>query len=235
MRPVLYLIPVTLGDNEPEAVLPKTVKTIADSLTVFIVENVRTARRFLIKLGITTPIDDLTFFELNKHTLASEISKFLDPMKEGKSIGVMSEAGVPGVADPGAQVVRLAHLQGYVVQPLVGPSSILMALMASGMNGQSFTFHGYLPINPNQRVHTLHQLEKLSKNHNQAQIFMETPYRNQKLLEDIFKACQPDTMLCIAVDITLETEKIVTKPIGQWKKSKPDIHKRPAVFVLQRG
>lgn len=232
-KPILYLIPNTLGDSTLESVIPAELANTIRSIKFFIVENIRNARRYLSKTGGFV-IDDLTFFELNKHTPKEEMSKFLEPLKNGFSMGIISEAGLPGIADPGADIVALAHQKNFHVKPLVGPSSILLALIASGMNGQSFVFHGYLPIKPHERVKKIKQIEAVSERENQSQIFMETPYRNQKFLADILQTCQQNTRLCIAADITLETEFIHTKTIGEWKKQIPDLQKRPTIFVLQR-
>lgn len=234
-NPVLYLIPVLLGETSIDQVIPSYNKSIVSELKYYIVENIRTARRFLKKCDPDINIDALTFFELNKHTDIKDISGFLDPMKAGESIGVMSEAGCPGVADPGADVVAIAQQKGYKVMPLVGPSSILMAIMASGFNGQSFAFHGYLPIDSNDRVSKIKQLEARCYKENQTQLFIETPYRNQKLAEDILEHCKPHTQLCIATNITCENEQIVTKRIKAWKGKLPDFNKKPTVFLIYRS
>ena len=234
-NPILYLIPVLLGETSIDQAIPNYNKSIVSNLKFYIVENIRTARRFLKKCNPDIDIDSLTFFELNKHTDKEDISGFLDPMKSGESIGVMSEAGCPGVADPGAEVVAIAQQKGYKVMPLVGPSSILMAIMASGFNGQSFAFHGYLPIGSNERVSKLKQLEARSYNENQTQLFIETPYRNQKLAEDILLHCKPATQLCIATNISCEDENIVTKSIKAWEGKLPDLNKKPTVFLIYRG
>ena len=234
-NPVLYLIPVLLGETPVEQVIPNYNKGIVSELKFFIVENIRTARRFLKKCDPDIDIDSLTFYELNKHTEQKDISDFLNPMKSGVSIGVMSEAGCPGVADPGADVVAIAQQRGYKVMPLVGPSSILMAIMASGFNGQSFAFEGYLPIDSNERVSKLKQLEARSYKENQTQLFIETPYRNQKLAEDILQHCKPQTLLCIATNISCEDEQITTKSIKAWKSKLPDLNKKPTVFLIYRS
>jgi 16S rRNA (cytidine1402-2'-O)-methyltransferase len=178
---------------------------------------------------------ELILFSLNKHTDSKEHQEFIKPLLEGKNIGLMSEAGCPGIADPGAAIVKIAHEKGIKVIPLVGPSSILLALMASGMNGQSFTFNGYLPIDKSEKKATLKQLEKLSFDKNQSQLFIETPYRNNKLLEDILETLQPNTLLCIACDITLPSEFIKTLPINNWKKQKIDLHNRPCIFIIHKN
>jgi len=228
----LYLIPTTLGDTTIERVLPPDLTQIISSVTVFIVENIRTARRFLKKVNPAIVIDDLTFFELNQHTDKKEISRFLEPIKNGQDIGIISEAGCPGVADPGAEVVKIAHTRNIQVVPLVGPSSILMALMASGMSGQNFAFNGYLPIKNPEKALQIKMLEKRMQTEGQTQIFIEAPYRNAQLLNDLLQNCDPLTMLCIAVDITLDTEFILSKPVSYWKTNIPDIQKRPAIFMI---
>jgi len=228
----LYLIPTTLGDTSIERVLPPDLTQLITSVSVFIVENIRTARRFLKKVNPAIVIDDLTFFELNQHTDKKEISRFLEPIQHGQDIGIISEAGCPGVADPGADVVRIAHVQNIQVVPLVGPSSILLALMASGMSGQNFAFNGYLPIKNPEKSQYIKMLEKRMQTEGQTQIFIETPYRNAQLLDELIKNCDPQTMLCIAADITLGTEFIRSKPISYWKTNIPDIHKRPAIFMI---
>ena len=232
--PTLYLIPTTLGETALDTILPAQNDQVVISLKYFIVENIRTARRFLKKVNREINIDELTFFELNQHTSPEEISTFLKPMQEGQDMGVISEAGCPAVADPGADVVAIAQQRNYVVKPLVGPSSILLSLMASGFNGQSFTFHGYLPIQQSDRAKMLKKMEVQIYNNNQTQLFIETPYRNMKMLEDILTVCMPDTKLCIAVDITLETEFIKTKTVKEWKSQKPDLNKRPCIFLLYK-
>jgi 16S rRNA (cytidine1402-2'-O)-methyltransferase len=228
----LYLIPTTLGDTTIERVLPPDLNQIISSITVFIVENIRTARRFLKKVNPAIVIDDLTFFELNQHTDKKEISRFLEPIKNGLDIGIISEAGCPAIADPGADVVKIAHTRNIQVVPLVGPSSILMALMASGMSGQNFAFNGYLPIKNPEKAQQIKLLEKRMQTEGQTQIFIETPYRNAQLLDDLLKNCDPQTILCIAADITLDTELILAKPVSYWKTNIPDIQKRPAIFMI---
>ena len=231
-KPHLYLIPTSLGECAFERILPAYNAKIVSALRFFIVEDVRSARRFLKKINPEIKIDELTFFELNKHTQADEIVGFLKPMAEGNDIGVLSEAGCPVVADPGADVVVIAQQKNYRVVPLVGPSSILMALMASGFNGQNFSFAGYLPVQPQERAKKLKKLESRAYVEKQTQIFIETPYRNMKMVEDIIAVCQPNTRLCIAADITLETEFIKTKTIKEWKKQLPDLNKRPCIFLI---
>lgn len=228
----LYLIPTTLGDNDPLEVLPISVKRLIDRTDYFIVENEKTARRFIKRISPEKSQQGLQLETLNKHTTAEQHSGFLKPCSEGFDIGIISEAGCPGVADPGAEVVALAHQKGIQVVPLVGPSSILLALMASGMNGQSFAFNGYLPIDKAEKKRALKQLEKRSFELGQSQLFMETPYRNDKLLQDLIAILQPKTLLTVATDITLGQEFIKTKTVQQWKSSKVDLHKRPTIFVL---
>lgn len=227
----LYLIPSTIGETTSEQVIPTQVTEIIQKIKYYIVENERTARRQLIKMGIKTPIDDLTFFVLNKHTDRSEISNFLHPCKENH-VGLLSEAGVPCVADPGGEIVALAQQNNITVVPLVGPSSILLALMASGMNGQHFVFHGYLPVKPGERTRKIKELEQNSARLNQTQIFIEAPYRNNQLLKDILSVGQANTRICIASNITQSDEFIKTKTIAEWKKQKVDFHKKTTIFLL---
>lgn len=230
----LYLIPTTLGETEPLEVLPAPVKKLVERLDTYIVENEKTARRRIKKLVPEKKQSTLKLFALNKFTQPEELPGMLEACREGKDIGLISEAGCPGVADPGAEIVKIAHQQGIKVVPLVGPSSILLAMMGSGMNGQSFCFHGYLPIDKKERKQELKNLERISAERNQAQIFIETPYRNEKLLDDLKQTLHNATRLCIACDLTLPTESILTKPISEWKKIKTDLHKRPAIFIIQK-
>ena len=232
--PTLYLIPTTLGNTPTNKVLPKHNTDIINNLSVFIVENLRSARRFLKKCNPDIDINSLTFYELNKHTLTKDIPSFLNPMKSGESIGVISEAGCPAIADPGSDVVAIAQKNNHKVVPLVGPSSILMSLMASGFNGQSFTFLGYLPIALSEKTKSIKHMERKVYAKNQTQIFIETPYRNIKTFQDIITTCQVSTKLCIAYDLTLPTENIKTKSIKEWKKETPDIHKKPCIFLLYK-
>ena len=231
----LYLLPVPLGDDaNPKDVLPETVARAIEFIDHYIVENEKTARKFIKAILPTKKQPDLKLSVLNKHTLATEHAAFIQPCMEGKNIGLMSEAGCPGVADPGAAIVKLAHEKGIQVVPLVGPSSILLAMMASGMNGQSFAFNGYLPIDKSDKKAALKNFEKLSQEKSQSQIFIETPFRNNRLLDDLLVLLQPNTHLCIAADITLPTELIKTRTVAQWKKEQPDLHNRPAIFIVHR-
>jgi 16S rRNA (cytidine1402-2'-O)-methyltransferase len=230
----LYLIPTTMGDCDPMDVLPQTVKRTIDFIDHYIVENDKTARKSIKEVNPEKKQSELVLFTLNKRTEVKEHLDFIKPLFEGKNMGLMSEAGCPGVADPGAVIVKLAHEKGIQVVPLVGPSSILLAMMASGMNGQSFTFHGYLPIEKDEKRASFKNLEKTSFEQNQSQIFIETPYRNNKLLEDLLQTLHPETHLCIATDITLPTEYIKTKKIVAWKKETIDLHKRPTIFIIHK-
>ena len=234
MKGKLYLLPTTLGENEPLEVMPYSVKTMVELIDHYIVENEKSARRFIKKIAPKKSQPSLTIMKLDKYAEELETRTFLDVCEQGISVGLLSEAGVPAVADPGATIVKLAHEKGIKVVPLVGPSSILMALMASGMNGQNFAFNGYLPIDNSDRKKTIKDLEKLSKEKNQSQIFIETPYRNEKMFADLKSALTPATLLCIAVDITLPNEYIKTYSIADWKKQSPDLHKRPAIFIIQK-
>jgi 16S rRNA (cytidine1402-2'-O)-methyltransferase len=231
----LYLIPTTLGEMNHEEVLPQTIKRSIDFIDYFIVENEKTARRFIKMVHPEKAQSELHLFLLNKHTENKQYLDYIKPLLEGKNIGLMSEAGCPGVADPGAAIVKIAHEKGIQVVPLVGPSSILLAIMASGMNGQSFAFNGYLPIEKTEKKQALKGFEKLSFDKNQSQLFIETPYRNNKLLEDILSALQPNTLLCIACDITLPSEYIKTLSINHWKKQKVDLHNRPSIFIIHKS
>lgn len=232
MKGILYLIPCPIGENAPEDVLPKHTIEVIQSLDNFIVENEKTSRRFLRAANHPKAIRDLLFETLNKHTDENELSSFIKPLSEGKSIGIISEAGCPGVADPGALVVDLAHKKGFQVVPLIGPSSILMALMGSGFNGQSFSFVGYLPKDKKDLKDRIKDLESLSKKYNQTQIFIETPFRNTQLLENLKAFCAPSTRISIAANINQENEIIKTIPISKLQPNSLKIHKIPAVFSL---
>jgi len=228
----IYLIPVTLGDEDFRRVIPEKVLAITRSLRLFTVEDLRSSRRYLRLIDKDFPINETVFNELNEHTNESEIGHYLEPVLKGSDMGIMSEAGLPGIADPGSKLIAIAHRKKIKVVPLSGPSSILLALIASGLNGQNFTFNGYLPVKPADRASSLRELEKKSRE-GYAQIFMETPYRNERMLESILSVCNDGTRLCIAIDITLATENIRTLTISEWKKNKPSINDRLAVFVLQ--
>jgi len=229
----VYLIPSTLGDMAPFEVLPISIKQAIERLDHYIVENEKTARHFIKKISPRKSQPSLILYPLNKFTEPQEIPSFLNPCLEGFDVGILSEAGCPGIADPGAAVVKIAHEKNIQVIPLVGPSSILLALMASGMNGQNFAFNGYLPIDGSERKKFIKNLEKKSREENQSQIFIETPYRNNKMLEELIKNLAPSTRICVAADITLPTEYIKTKTAINWKKENVDLHKRPCIFIIQ--
>ncbi|WP_394748525.1 SAM-dependent methyltransferase [Spongiimicrobium salis] len=229
----LYLIPTTLGDNAPLEVLPISIKRTIENINHYIVENEKSARRFIKKISSSKSQGGLHLELLNKFTEPSEIPSFLNPCLEGFDVGILSEAGCPGIADPGADVVKVAHEKRIQVVPLVGPSSIFLAMMASGLNGQNFAFNGYLPIDSGERKKVIRKIEKLSRDHDQSQLFIETPYRNEKLLEELLKVLSPHTKLCIACDITLPTEYIMTKTVTDWKKTPIALHKRPTIFIVQ--
>lgn len=232
---ILYMIPCPIADSDSVwEVLPEANRRVMDALDYFIVENVRSARRFLAKAGIARPIGELEFVELNEHTTSpSDVERMLKPLLEGRSAGVISEAGVPGVADPGADIVALAHRYGVRVVPLVGPSSILMVMMASGQNGQSFSFVGYLPVKEPDRSRAVRNLERRAQQEHQAQIFIEAPYRNRKLFEMLVATLSPKMRLTVAADITAPDELIKTLTVEQWRKAGvPNIEKRPTIFVL---
>ncbi len=230
----LYLIPTDLGDNPVWDVLPISIKKVIEITDHYIVENEKSARRFIKNIHPEKSQPSLALKILDKFTEASEKMTFLDPCKEGKSIGLLSEAGCPAVADPGSDIVKLAHQNNIQVVPLVGPSSIILALMGSGMNGQSFAFNGYLPIDKDDRKTELKRLEKLSHDQNQSQLFIETPYRNNKMLEDLRITLHPQTRVCVACDLTLPSEYIKTYTISDWKHIKVDLHKRPAIFIIHK-
>lgn len=229
----VYLIPTTLGDSAPLEVLPISIKRAIENIDYYIVENEKTARHFIKKISPAKSQPELHIESLNKFTDPAVIPSYLDPCLSGHNIGVLSEAGCPGIADPGASVVKVAHERRIQVVPLVGPSSILMAMMSSGMNGQNFAFNGYLPIDKSERKATLKRLERLSRERGQSQIFMETPYRNDKLLAELTRTLQKNTRLCIAADITLPTEFIQTKIVHEWGEIALDLNKRPAIFIIQ--
>ena len=228
----LVLIPTTLGDNEPLEVLPISIKRTIEQIDHYIVENEKTARHFIKKISSKKSQPSLHINVLNKFTEPEILPTFLDPCFEGFNVGIISEAGCPGIADPGADIVAIAHQKGLQVVPLVGPSSILLALMASGLNGQSFAFNGYLPIEAGDRKKSIKRFEKLSRDFDQSQIFIETPYRNNKLLDELLKTLSPHTLVCVACDITLPSEFIATKKAMDWQRTSVDLHKRPTIFII---
>lgn len=233
METALYLIPVTLGGGRPEQVLPSYNHDIIMGIRHFVVENVRSARRFLRLVDREFPIDDSEFYEIGKHADERQFSQYLQPLVDGKPMGVISEAGCPAVADPGADVVAIAQRKGLRVIPLVGPSSMIMAVMGSGLNGQSFAFNGYLPVDPSDRAKKLKALETRAWNESQTQLFIETPYRNQKMFQTLLSALRPQTRMCIAAGITTEEEYIRTHTIQEWKRQQlPDLSKVPAIFLI---
>lgn len=228
----LYLIPTPISQENMAWVLPAAVQQCIAELSYFIVEHPKTARQFLKQLNGKVPLQDLHMQVLNEHTPAKDLRALLDPLLAGHDAGLLSEAGCPAVADPGADLVRLAHKNNITVTPLVGPSSILLALMASGLDGQRFAFHGYLPVESTARASKIVELEKLSISLKQTQIFIEAPYRNQKLLEQLVTVCRDNTDLCIASHLTFSSEMVATKPVKEWRRSLPDINKIPAIFLL---
>lgn len=233
LLPALYLIPVTLGNTPIDQVLPAHNREVILGIRHFIVEEIRTARRFLKAVERSIDIDSLTFYEMGKHADTARFSSFLAPLRKGESVGVISEAGCPAVADPGADIVAIAQSEGLRVVPLVGPSSLLLAVMASGFNGQSFAFHGYLPIDSSLRAKRLKQLEARAREEHQTQLFIETPYRNARLFADILAACSPKTRLCVAAGLTTEQEYIRTQSLKVWRDSGlPDLGKIPAIFLI---
>jgi 16S rRNA (cytidine1402-2'-O)-methyltransferase len=231
----LYLIPVPLGeDGDLNAVLPEQARQLAASLHTFVVEHPKSARQFLKKTGTAVPLQEIRMSTLDEHTRPDELEGMLRPLLAGEDIGLLSEAGCPAVADPGANLVRLAHTRNIRVVPLVGPSSILLALMASGLNGQSFAFLGYLPAERTERIKKIAEIDQSSQRLDQAQIFIETPYRNNQLLQDLLDTCHPETELCVAADLTLPSESVITRRMSEWKGKLPDCNKRPAIFLLYR-
>lgn len=229
----LYLIPVPLGEGgELDALIPEQARRLAATLHTFVVEHPKTARHFLKQTGTAIPLQEIRMLTLDEHTHHGELEAMLQPLLAGEDVGLLSEAGCPAVADPGANLVRLAHSRNIRVIPLVGPSSILLALMASGLNGQSFAFLGYIPAEKSERVKRIAEIEQSSQRMDQAQIFIETPYRNTQLLQDLVQTCHGETELCIASDLTLPTEFVKTKRIEEWKNKLPDCNKRPTVFLL---
>jgi 16S rRNA (cytidine1402-2'-O)-methyltransferase len=230
----LYLIPTTLGENEPLEVLPLSVKKVVENVNHFIVENEKSARKFIKKITPRKSQSALHIYLLDKFTSELETNKYIEVCLKGTDVGLLSEAGVPAIADPGANIVLQAHEKGVRVIPLVGPSSITMAMMSSGLNGQNFAFNGYLPIDKGERKVSIKELEKLSKLKNQSQIFIETPYRNEAMFSELKRTLTPTTLLCIATDITLKSEKIQTLPVKEWKNRTPDLKKRPTIFILHK-
>ncbi len=231
MKGTLYMIPVTLGDAVYDATIASGVLSVTRSLRLFAVEEIRTARRYLRLIDKTFPIDDSLFFEIGKHSSLAGLQPFFEKILSGSDAGVMSEAGMPGIADPGALVAREAHKKRIKVVPLTGPSSIMLGLSASGLNGQSFAFNGYLPVNPAERSKALKELEKRSSG-GQTQIFIETPFRNEKMMEEILAVCKPSTIVCIACDITMPQESISTKSVDEWKRDKPQLAGKQVVFFI---
>lgn len=234
MQAALYLIPVTLGDTDPDRVLPTYNREIIAGIRHFAVENIRSARRFLRRSNRDIDIDSLTFYALDEHTRLEEIAAFLAPLRAGEPMGIISEAGCPAIADPGADLVAIAQREGLPVVPLVGPSSILLSLMASGFNGQSFAFIGYLPVDGDERARKIRQIEQRAYQENQTQIFIETPYRNHRLIDELVRHCRPSTRLCVACDISCPTEEIHTRTIAEWSKARYDLQKRPAIFLIYK-
>ena len=232
MSGILYLIPSPLGDNDPKEVIPVPVLEMVTHIKHFVVEEVRTARRYLSKAGLKGRIEELNFYELNEHTKPQDVEKYVKILLDGNDVGLISEAGLPAVADPGALLVKLAHNHSVKVKPFVGPSSLMLALMASGLNGQCFAFTGYLPVKTEERKSKIKLIEKVSMQLSQTQIIIETPYRNDQLFKDIIAACGNNTRVCIAADITLPTETIITKSFASWKKNLIEIGKRPCVFLI---
>ena len=232
MKGKLYLIPSPLGDYDPAEVIPAPTLDLLQHISCFVVEEVRTARRYLSRAGLKGHIQELEFHELNEHTTAEEVERFAALFDDGRDVGLISEAGLPAVADPGAALVALCHRRGIEVVPQVGPSSLMLALMASGLNGQSFTFCGYLPAKTEERRNAIKSIEKVSQSKRQTQIFIETPYRNDAMFSDLLQSCRPSTKICIAANITMPDEYIRTKTVAEWKKENPIIGKRPCVFLI---
>ena len=232
MKGKLYLIPSPLGDYDPKVVIPAPTLDLLQRIGCYVVEEVRTARRYLSRAGLKGHIQELEFHELNEHTSAAEVERLVALFDDGRDVGLISEAGLPAVADPGSALVALCHRHGIEVVPQVGPSSLMMALMASGLNGQSFTFCGYLPAKTEERRSAIKSIEKTSQSKRQTQIFIETPYRNEAMFSDLLQSCRPSTRICIAADITMPDEFIRTKTVAEWKKENPIIGKRPCVFLM---
>jgi len=232
MKGKLYLIPSPLGDNDPAEVIPAPTLALLQGIRRYVVEEVRTARRYLSRAGLKGRIAELEFHELNEHTTQQEVEALAALFDDGQDVGLISEAGLPAVADPGATLVALCHRRGITVVPQVGPSSLMLALMASGLNGQSFAFCGYLPAKTEERRNAIRAIEKTSQAHRQTQIVIETPYRNDALFADLLQACRPSTRICVAADITLPDAYIRTKTVNEWKKENLIIGKRPCVFLI---
>lgn len=232
MKGKLYLIPSPLGDYDPDVVIPAPTLELLQHIGCYVVEEVRTARRYLSRAGLKGHIQELEFHELNEHTSTAEVERLVALFEDGRDVGLISEAGLPAVADPGSALVALCHRHGIEVVPQVGPSSLMMALMASGLNGQSFTFCGYLPAKTEERRSAIKSIEKTSQSRRQTQIFIETPYRNDAMFSDLLQSCRPSTRICIAADITMPDEFIRTKTVAEWKKENPIIGKRPCVFLM---
>src|SRR6056297_2585943 len=235
MTGTLYLLPMLLGESHPDISIPGEVQNITTSLSHFYAENIKTTRRYLRKLDKSFDIDGSHFYVLNKKTNDEDLSEMMNPLLQGFDGGIISEAGLPGIGDPGSKLVRLAHKKNIKVKPLTGPSSFVLALVASGLNGQSFAFNGYLPVKGQELTKKIQEIEKRSTQLKQTQIFMETPYRNNQLLEQLLKTCHSQTQLCIAVNITTDQENILAQSINQWKSSNPDLHKKPAVFAILKA
>jgi 16S rRNA (cytidine1402-2'-O)-methyltransferase len=232
MKGRLYLIPSPLGDNDPAEVIPAPTLALLQGIGCYVVEEVRTARRYLSRAGLKGRIADLEFHELNEHTSQEEVERLAALFDDGRDVGLISEAGLPAVADPGAALVALCHRCCIEVVPQVGPSSLMLALMASGLNGQSFAFCGYLPAKTEERRNAIKSIEKTSQSRRQTQIFIETPYRNDSMFSDLLQSCRPSTRICVAANITMPDEFIRTKTIAEWKKENPSIGKRPCVFLM---
>lgn len=233
--PTLYLIPTPLGELPADNWVIPAQRALVQPIRHFVVEAAKTARKHLKQLELATPLQQLELAELNEHTQPADIARLLAPLEAGHDLGLLSEAGCPAIADPGANLVRLAHERGFTVEPLVGPSSILLALMASGSNGQRFAFHGYLPVDAAERTATLRRLEQESRERDCAQLFIETPYRNNQLLTTLRDTLKPATLLTAACDLTLPNQTVVSRRVGAWPNPAPDLHKRPAIFVLYAG
>ena len=232
MKGRLFLIPSPLGDNDPAEVIPAPTLTLLQVIGCYVVEEVRTARRYLSRAGLKGRIAELEFHELNEHTSQEEVERLAALFDDGRDVGLISEAGLPAVADPGAALVALCHRRGIEVVPQVGPSSLMLALMASGLNGQSFAFCGYLPAKTEDRRNAIKSIEKTSQSKRQTQIFIETPYRNDAMFSDLLQSCRPSTRICVAANITMPDEFIRTKTVAEWKKENPIIGKRPCVFLM---